>query len=157
MKVKLPNQPTPPMTWTAAGLPSCRNRRAFSLLEVMIAIAVLFVGTFAILGLICSSLANARRLQRPLVDASALVSQLSMTNKLVEGEYDGNLGDILGKEYSDYKYVGVITEVQSNRLFEADYSIYNVHGGNEVISRTTTLLFRPDSPPGSLDGGHFGQ
>jgi hypothetical protein len=57
-------------------------RRAFSLLEVMIAIAILFVGTFAILGLISSSLANARRLQRPLVDASALVGQLSLTNQL---------------------------------------------------------------------------
>jgi Tfp pilus assembly protein PilV len=127
------------------------------LLEVMIAIAILFVGTFAILGLISSSLENARRLQRPMVDASALVSQLSMTNKLVEGEYDGNLGDVLGKTYSDYKYVGVIVEVQSNRLFQADYKIYNARGGNEVISETTTLLFRPESPPGSLDGGSFGR
>jgi hypothetical protein len=133
------------------------SRRAFSLLEVMIAIAVLFIGTFAILGLISSSLENARRLQRPLVDASALVSQLSMTNKLIEGEYSGNLGDVLGKSYSDYRYTAVIVEVQSNKLFEADYKIYNAGGGNDVISRTTTLFFRPESPAGSLDGGHFGQ
>jgi hypothetical protein len=27
--------------------------------------------------------------------------------------------------------------------------------GREVISDLSTLLFRPDSPPGSLDGGNF--
>ncbi|HSY18179.1 MAG TPA: prepilin-type N-terminal cleavage/methylation domain-containing protein [Candidatus Acidoferrales bacterium] len=146
------------MRLTAGALPCHRRgRRAFSLLEVMIAIVILFIGTFAILGLISSSLQNARRLQRPLVDASALISQLSMTNKLVEGEYDGNLGDVLGKTYNDYKYVAVITEVLSNRLFQADYKIYNAHGGNDIVSQTTTLFFRPESPPGSLDGGKFGQ
>ena len=156
MKLTLSNETTDRSTEDA--LPwQRRGRRAFSLLEVMIAIAILFIGTFAILGLISSSLENARRLQRPLVDASALVSQLSMTNKLIEGEYSGNLGDVLGKSYNDYRYTAVITEVQSNRLFEADYKIYNAGGGNEVISRTTTLFFRPESPPGLLDGGHFGQ
>ena len=64
-------------------------RRAFSLLEVMIAIGLLFMGTFAILALNSSSLNNVRRLQRPLVDASALVSQLSLTNQLVEGDFSG--------------------------------------------------------------------
>ena len=61
--------------------PKATPRAAFSLIEVMIAIAILFIGTFAILDLVSSSLANARRLQRPLVDASALVSQLSLTLK----------------------------------------------------------------------------
>jgi len=134
-----------------------RRRQAFSLLEVMIAIGILFMGTFAILSLVSSSLANARRLQRPLVDASAIVSQLSLTNKLVEGVYSGNLGDMLGKAYSDYKWTGEIREVQSNKLFQADFVIQNARGGSEVISRTTTLLFRPESPPGSLDGGRFGR
>ena len=131
-------------------------RRAFSLLEVMIAIGLLFMGTFAILSLISSSLTNVRRLQRPLVDASALVSQLSLTNQLVEGFYSGNLGDTLGKEYSQYKWTGEILEVGSNRLFQADFKIYYASGVNrDVLSRTTTLFFRPQSPPGSLDGGNF--
>jgi len=150
----------PPTQATQAGHTASRSgrgERAFSLLEVMIAIGILFIGTFAILSLVSSSLENARRLQRPLVDASALVSQLSMTNKLVEGIYSGNLGDVLGKDYSQYKYTGEIREVSSNRLFQADYVIQNARGGNEIISRTTTLFFRPESPPGSLDGGHFGQ
>ena len=129
-------------------------RRAFSLLEVMVAIGLLFMGTFAILSLISSSLANVRRLQRPLVDASALVSQLSLTNQLVEGFYSGNLADVLGKEYNQYKWTGEIIEVGSNRLFQADFKIYNANGySRDVLSRTTTLFFRPQSPPGSMDGG----
>ena len=121
----------------------------------MIAVGIFFMAVFAILGLVSSALANARRLQRPLVDASALVSQLSLTNKLVEGIYTGNLGDMLGKAYQDYRYTGEIREVGSNRLYSADYVIQPARGGSEIISRTSTLFFRPQSDPGSLDGGNF--
>ena len=134
---------------------SIQSRRAFSLIEVMIAMAILFVGTFAILDLVSTSLINARRLQRPLVDASALASQLSLTNKLTEGTYSGRLDDMLGKAYADYRWTTVITEVGSNRLFQADFNIFDAHGGNVVIAHSSTLFFRPQSPSGSLDGGNF--
>jgi hypothetical protein len=137
----------------AAGAAS--PRKAFSLLEVMIASGIFFLAVFAILGLVSGGLANARRLQRPLVDASALVSQLSLTNKLVEGTYSGNLGDVLGKAYQDYRWSGEITEVGSNHLYSADFIIQPARGGSEIISRTSTLFFRPQSDPGSLDGGNF--
>lgn len=134
---------------------STRTCRAFSLLEVMIAVGIFFMAVFAILGLISSGLGNARRLQRPLVDASALISQLSLTNQLVEGTYTGNLGDVLGKAYQDYRYSGEIREVASNHLYSADYVIQYARGGLEILSRTTTLFFRPQSPPGSMEGGNF--
>ena len=132
-----------------------QSRRAFSLLEVMIAIGIFFMATFAILGLISSALGNARRLQRPMVDASALLSQLSLTNKMVEGTYSGNLGTALGRAYEGYRWTGEITEVASNKLFQADFIIQPANGGREVISRVTTLFYRPNSQPGSLDGGNF--
>ncbi len=132
-----------------------RGRRAFTLIGVMVAIAILFIGTFAILGLVSSSLENARRLQKPLVDASAILSQLTMTNKLVEGTYNGNLGDVLGKAYQDYNWAETITEVQSNRLFEVDVAILNARGSKTPVSCTSSLLYRPESPPGPLDGGNF--
>lgn len=138
---------------------SCGNRisRAFTLLEVMIGMGILCVGTFAILALISSSLANFNRLQHPLVDASALVAQLSLTNKLVEGTYSGNLSEVLGKAYNDYKWTGVITEVGTNRLFQADFIVQYANGQNRsVLSRTTTLFYRPQSPAGSMDGGGMG-
>lgn len=130
------------------------RRQAFSLLEVMIAVAIFFMATFAILGLISTTLANARRLQKPLVDASVLASQLSLTNKLVEGTVSGNLSELLGKDYSDYDFIENVTEVQTNRLYEADFVIENA-GNREVISKISTFMYRPASDPGSLDGNNF--
>ena len=132
-----------------------RRDKAFSLLEVMIAVGIFFIATFTILDLISTSLAGARRLQRPMVDASALLSQMSLTNQLVEGSYSGNLSDALGKNYSSYRWVGEITEVGSNKLFMADFAILPAYGGGGVISRSTTLFYRPQSPAGSMDGGNF--
>ncbi len=64
--------------------PARENQRAFSLMEVMIAMGIFFMSVFVILSLVSSSLQNARRLQRPMVDAAMIASELSLTNKLVE-------------------------------------------------------------------------
>jgi hypothetical protein len=129
------------------------RQKAFSLLEVMIASAIFFMAVFAILGLVSSSLGNLRRLQRPLVDASALASELSLTNKLVEGTDSGNLGDLLGKDYSGYTWTSDIEEVQTNRLFQVYYEVKNAGGDRAVVSKISLLLYRPQSDAGSLDGG----
>lgn len=130
------------------------GRRGFTLLEVMIAIAIFFVGSFAILGLISSSLNNVRRLQRPTVDASPVLAVYAATNSLIEGEYSGSLGDdeMLGKDYRDYNWHAVITEVASNHLYSVECVITPANGKQQVISDMITVLWRPRSPPGSLDG-----
>jgi prepilin-type N-terminal cleavage/methylation domain-containing protein len=130
-------------------------RRAFSLLEVMIAIAVFFVGAFSVLCLISSSLNNVRRLERPSVDASPVLATWSATNMLVEGHYHGSLADenLLGKEYRGYDWDLDINEVASNHLYQLDCAITITAGRPEVISRMSTVLYRPQSKPGSLDGG----
>jgi hypothetical protein len=131
-----------------------RPNSAFSLLEVMIAIAIFFVGAFAILGLVSSSLDNVRRLQRPSVDASPVLARWAATNSLVEGTYQGSLGDpdLLGKDYRDYNYIVDIAEVASNHLYGVRCRILSTKGNRPVISDITTALYRPQSPPGSLDG-----
>ena len=130
-------------------------RRAFTLLEVMVAIAIFFVGSFAILGLISSSLNNVRRLQHPSVDASPVLARYAATNSLIEGTYSGNLGDpeLLGKDYRDYNYLVEILEVASNHLYAVNCKIFPSNGKQEVLSDMTTVLYRPLSPPGNLDGG----
>jgi prepilin-type N-terminal cleavage/methylation domain-containing protein len=134
---------------------SIAARRAFTLLEVMIAIAIFFVASFAILGLISSSLANVRRLQRPSVDASPVLARYAATNSLVEGTYRGSLGDpeLLGKDYRDYNWTADIEEVASNHLYSVVCVIMPANGRHEVISHLSTVLYKPQSPPGSLDGG----
>ena len=58
-----------------------------------------------------------------------------MTNKLVEGVYSGNLGDLLGKPYADYKWTGEIVEVSSNKLFRADVVIQSLRGPKNYFHR----------------------
>src|ERR1017187_7066196 len=134
------------------GTRRAREQRAFSLLEVMIAIGIFFMAAFSILGLVSSSLENARRLQRPLVDAGAVASWLSVSNKFVEGTYTVNLGDVLGDAYSRYNCTYDVQEVEPNKLFQVGYIVQSRTGNHEIIASMTNLFYSPQSPAGSLDG-----
>jgi hypothetical protein len=128
------------------------DRDAFTLLEVMFALIAFFTATFVILALVSNSLANARRLQRPMVDAGVLAAVLSQTNQLVEGEKSGELDELLGNAYQGYRWTRDIQEVQTNKLFQVDFIVQSDFGQKPVLSKMSILLFRPDSPAGSLDG-----
>jgi hypothetical protein len=74
------------------------TRRAFTLLEVMIAVAVLFMCLFAVLALLSNSLASARKLQTHRVIDTGTVAglvyvQLLNTNTITEGPVELDLGD----------------------------------------------------------------
>jgi len=130
------------------------GRRAFSLLEVMIAIAIFFLAAFAILSLVSSSLGNARRLQRPLVDAGPVLATWAATNSLLEGTYSGSMADILGDAYRDYSWTADIEEVATNKLFSVECVVL-YRGARAPVSDLTTLLYRPQSPAGSMEGANF--
>jgi type II secretory pathway pseudopilin PulG len=125
-----------------------KSQRAFSLLEVMIAIGIFFMATFVILGLVSSVLANARRLQRPMVDAAMIASELSLTNQLVEEVQSGDFG----KAYPGYNWTAEITEEQTNKLFRVDFVVQR-SDNKEVMQKMSVLFYRPQSKAGSLDGG----
>ena len=127
-------------------------RSAFTLLEVMFAMVAFCTATFAILALVSNTLADARRLQRPMVDAGVLAAELSQTNQLVEGVRSGDLGEVLGDSYQGYTWTRDIEEVQSNKLFQVDFIVQGNSGNKPVVSKMSILLFRPGSPAGSLDG-----
>jgi len=129
-----------------------RARRAFTLLEVMFAVAAFFAASFAILALISTSLGSARALQQPMVDAGELAGQLSQTNSLVEGEESGDLSELLGKGYQGYTWTYDIQEAQTNKLFQVDFVVQRDSSDKAVVSKMSILLFRPASPAGSLDG-----
>jgi Tfp pilus assembly protein PilV len=124
------------------------GRRAFSLLEVMIAIGIFFMCIFVILSLVSSSLKNARRLERPMVDAAMLASELSLTNQIVETSQSGDFG----KLYPGYTWTADISEVLTNRLFQVDYVVAR-NDTKEAVQKMSVLFYRPKSPAGSLDGG----
>lgn len=126
--------------------------RAFTLLEVMFAMVAFCTATFVILALVSNSLANARRLQRPMVDAGVLAAELSQTNQLIEGIKSGDLGDSLGNAYQGYTWTRDVEEVQTNKLFQVDFIVQSDSVDKPVVSKLSILLFRPNSPAGSMDG-----
>jgi hypothetical protein len=135
--------------------PVTRHISGFTLLEVMFAVVAFCTASFAILALVSQSLDIARRLQRPMVDAGLVASELSLTNQLVEGVESGDLGDLLGDKYKGFTYDYAVDEARTNKLFQVVVVLQSKEGNKSVVSKMTLLLYRPDSPPGSLDGGNF--
>ena len=134
------------------GIRRGREQRAFTLLEVVIAMGIFSMAVFAILGLVSSSLENARRLQRPFVDASPVAGYLLQTNSLVEGVYEADLGNFLGNAYKGYQVTYAIQEVETNKFFQVDFVVQSPDRGRAVVSKMTAMYFKPQSPAGSLDG-----
>jgi hypothetical protein len=95
-----------------------------SLIEVMIAMTIFFMAVFAILGMVSNTLRNARALQNAQVDApGALASFLSTSNRLDEGNYSGDFGDL----YPDYDYVYEVTVI-TNNLVRVDMAVVGGKG-----------------------------
>lgn len=127
--------------------PKASPARAFTLLEVAIASAVLAVGLFAILTLCITNLRTARALGRVHVDASSVAALLSVTNRLEEGVDSGDFGDV----NPGYTWTRRITEFDfgngsvSNGLFLVEIEVSGGAGPNPDRSAMQFLLYRPDS------------
>jgi Tfp pilus assembly protein PilV len=117
---------------------SVRAREAFTLIEVMIAVAIFFMGMFAILGVLSSGLHAASILRRNGPTAGMAVAELTQTNKLEEGTESGNFGEL----YPDYTYTLEKREVATNGLFQVDVTVLH---GNDPYSSMSILLYRPQS------------
>ncbi len=136
-------------------------RRAFTLLEVIIACAIFFMMVFAVLELVTRGLAAARSLQQREPDAGMVASIYCQTNILAE---DGDSGDFekwYEGLYPDYSWARETVEVGSNSLFRVDFVVYQGNNKRRGVSEThmSILLFRPGSPPGSASksfGGGLG-
>ncbi len=117
-----------------------RGTTALSLIEVMIAMALFFMVVFAILGMVSNTLRNARRLQEDYVDAGAVASFLCLSNRLEEGTFDFDFGDL----YPDYRGSYEVFPI-TNGLFRVEILVENEQRKSATPSTMTILLFRPDS------------
>ena len=86
-----------------------RPGSAFTLIEVVVAAAVLAIALMGILAVCSSSLRNARALERVHVEASSLAAELSLTNRLEEGVTSGDFGEF----HPGYAWEREITQVQT--------------------------------------------
>jgi len=114
--------------------------RAFTLLEVSLAMGLLFGMVFILLQITTTNLRIAKALQRTTVDASSLAAELSMTNQLVEGSESGDFGDL----HPGFNWQREITMVGSNGLFEVRFEVYRERESRPE-SELVVLLYRPDS------------
>src|SRR5688500_4230520 len=75
-----------------------RRRSAFTILEVMIAVAIFFACVFGILALVSQSLRGARSLRPVNIDARSAIALLSLTNRLEEGPIPPEIQEAFAKE-----------------------------------------------------------
>ena len=125
---------------------SSKLTRAFTLMEVMIAIAIFFMVSFAILSVVSAGLRTARALRITRPSASILAAELSITNKLEEGVETGDFG----KLYPDYEWREEFYEMGTNGLWQVDFTVYKKGARNRPDSRMSILLYSPQSQPNRL-------
>ena len=125
-----------------------KNRqRAFTLLEVMIAVMILFMCLFAVLALLSNSLASARKLQQHrALDmgsvAGQIYAQLINTNQVNEGPIDIDLKDT----FPDFKCdTPLLTQVGSNGLCTVDF---DVRRNGRVELQSQFLIYLPNLKQG---------
>lgn len=118
--------------------PSCRS--AFTLIEAMIGIALFFMAMFAILDLVTQSVRMAHSLNQMGPTAGMVAAELSITNKLEEGSFQGEF-----EVYPDYSWEQNVEIFGTNGMFKVDITVFK---GQREDSRLTILLFRPESEQG---------
>jgi Tfp pilus assembly protein PilV len=122
---------------------------AFTLLEVMIAMAIFFIAIFAILSLVAQNLRMARSLGLGEVDFGSVAAQIAQTNALTEGTVSGDFGDA----YPGASWNANITMVSTNQgtlasrrseqgLFQVDITIDWPQNGLVRQETNSILLYR---------------
>lgn len=138
------------------GLARWRPQAAFTILEVMIAVAIFFMALFAILGLVSQNIAGAARLQRKQVDIASVAADLLVTNLLEEGVESGDFGDL----HPGASWTRSITEVSSNGLFQVDIAVSlppaNRFARSPPPETLSLLLFKPQAG-GRLTGSRLSE
>ena len=126
------------------------NDSAFTLMEVMIAVAIFFMAMFTILAVLSSSLHAASLLRSSGPTAGMVAAQLAataLTNNFEEGSDSGNFNDI--PIYEGYRWVSQTTEAATNGLWRVDIEVINPNGKPDSI--LTVLFYSPRSK-----GSHLG-
>ncbi len=133
--------------------PQLIHSRAFTLLEVMVAVGLFFMATFAILNLVSSTLRGARSLEAFDLDASSVIAELSLTNRLEEGEIPAEIIQHFSELHPNSICGGTIEEVQTNGLFKVTVLVGGVTpDGRKIQSSSEVLLFRQSAVPRGFGG-----
>lgn len=126
--------------------PPDKGRLAFSLMEVMIAIAIFFMVSFSILAVVSAGLRTAQALRTTRPNAGILAADLSLTNRLEDGVTEtGDFEDLCPKMYPDYEWERKASELGTNGLWQVDFEVYRRDNRSQPDSRLSILLYSPQS------------
>lgn len=117
------------------------TRRAFTLLEVMVAMFVFFIVVFAIMGVVLQSLQAARSLQRPQIDPSIIASRFSISNCLEETYLTGDFEDLFPK----HRWEAAVMPIGTNdSLWQVDIAVFEkTKSGKENVETMSVWFARP--------------
>lgn len=122
-----------------------RENSAFTILEVMIALAIFFACVFGILALMSQSLRAARTLRPVNIDARGAIAMLSLTNRLEEGPIPVEVKVAFEKENPGLIIEGEIYEFDTNGLFRVDFFVGGLSSGliqKPITVTNSVLLYR---------------
>jgi len=130
------------------------GRHSFSLLEVVIAVAIFFTAIFAITQLVTQNLDLVRSLQAKRPDLGTLAGKCLMDTNWVEGRaapYDEDFGFNDGGAAALYPEAGwerdwmlAATNVSlTNGLYRADITLTETLAQQEAITKMSILMYRP--------------
>jgi prepilin-type N-terminal cleavage/methylation domain-containing protein len=126
--------------------------RAFTLIEVMIAMFIFSIVAFAVLELVAVSLGAARALQMPAADPGMVAAELSLSNNLVEETVSGDF-DL----FPNYSWTRDVYEVHSNGLYQVDITVvHNLPRRGLTESKMSVLMFRAPTGIGGQTGRRLG-
>jgi Tfp pilus assembly protein PilV len=117
------------------------SARAFTLIEVMLAITIFFMAMFAILGVLSSGIHAASILRTSGPTAGMVAGLYYATNQIVEGRDAGDFSDIAG--YEGYTWQSEALEVATNGLFKMEIVVTDPRGNQSSI--LDVLLYKPGS------------
>ena len=129
-------------------------KRAFTLIEVMVACGIFFMAAFSILALVSGSLRNARAIQQHQdVDVGmvgAWISQQLKTNKLSDISLQGDCGfGSSDNAYPDYSWEAEVNEYMTNGLLEVNIPL-NKRGNRGPLDNISILVYAPDAQKSRL-------
>lgn len=123
--------------------------KAFTLLEVIIAMAIFFVAMFSVMQLMSRGLGMARALQQDLPSPgmiAAELAQLAATNRIDDGgSYSGDFEFLAPDIYPDFKWEAQTYQFASNGLFKADIVVVGSRDGRLIERSLSVFLFSPRS------------
>ncbi|MDD4455262.1 MAG: prepilin-type N-terminal cleavage/methylation domain-containing protein [Candidatus Methanomethylophilaceae archaeon] len=115
---------------------------AFTLLEIVVAMAIFFMAYFSIMELLNTNLRAARSLNVTQVDFTQVVYDMLATNRLEEISESGDFGDM----YPGWSWTREAYEVSTNGFFQVDVEVYHPGSFGGRDSTTMSLwLYRPES------------